>query len=56
MSFELATLFLLLGFQHGRRNLCCFRQAATPPPPAAEPEVAFLVHDLYNIMIKLVII
>ena len=36
------------------RDICvCLRKAA--PAPAAEPEVAFLVHNLYKTMMKVVI-
>ena len=44
--------FCVLDFNMVTEICVCLRQAATPPPPAAEPEVAFLVHDLYKIMVK----
>ena len=53
MLFELATLFFELGFNHGQRDLCLPAQGA--PAAAAEPEVAFLVHNLCKAMMKVVI-
>ena len=54
MSFESATLFTFLNLDLVMVKEICVCLHQVPVAPAAEPEVAFLVHDPYKTMMKLV--